>query len=97
MRCQWWNNGFQLNLLWETQNCVVTGGATVLITIVVRSKGLRCHWWRNGFQFHLCETQNYVVNGVGTASINLVRNRIALTLVKQRLSITLVVRSTDLC
>jgi len=28
LRCHWWSNSFQLHLLCETQNCVVTGGAT---------------------------------------------------------------------
>ena len=26
LRCHWWSKGFQLHLLCETQNCVVTGG-----------------------------------------------------------------------
>jgi len=28
LRCHWWSNGFQLHFLFETQNFVVTGGAT---------------------------------------------------------------------
>ena len=28
LRCHWWSNGFQLHLVCEAQNCVVTVGAT---------------------------------------------------------------------
>jgi len=84
-------------MLWETQNCVATGGATAFNCNCAKHRTV-CQWWSNGFQVHLfCEAQKSVVTGGAKAcKYTCAKSRIALSLVEQRLSITLAVRNTEL-
>jgi len=80
LRCHCWSNGFQLHLLCEAQNCVVTVGATAFNYACCAKHRIALSLLEQRLSINAC----------------CAKHRIALSLLEQRLSITLVVRSTEL-
>jgi len=72
LRCDWWSNGFQLHLVCQTQNCVVTGGALAFRHLVCETQICVVRGGASAFNYTWC-AKNRI-------ALSLVEHRLSITL-----------------